>query len=145
VSAIDHPLFQSPTKSLWVYAFFLGPLSQGLNTPLKFKPAGSSHVIALFSLSSPPTIIRRIALVIINALKGITLRWARADIRNKVFKIAPSLADCNSASAVMMVRGVLGVMTSLAHGSPRAVFRRLVFVELGEPVCSESRRLNLSM
>lgn len=91
--------------------------------PAKHDDPGRSHVSVVRTWGAPSAIVRAVALVVIDAIKSVSLR-ARRHVLNKIpERVAPSLAHLNTSSAVIPEGDVLGVMATLDHLSPRPVQR----------------------
>lgn len=77
----------------------------------------------LFYCGGPDTIVRRVALVIINAMNAVLWRWALPYVCQKSGEVIhPSFADRDPPSAVIFPCRRVLIQTALLHRTPRLVF-----------------------
>jgi hypothetical protein len=87
--------------------------------------AWSSLITSLLGRCRPSTISRLVAAVVVYAIDRMKRRWASAHVGKKgIVRIAPTLADGDSASAVVAELLMRGQQAPLPQAAPRCVLWR---------------------
>lgn len=82
-------------------------------------------VVGLFDSCRPPTVLRAVRTVIVNAVNG-AFRWARPHIAQKGREVMqPALAYCDAPSAIVSVMRHVRVGASRLHGLPNSILASL--------------------
>lgn len=79
-------------------------------------------IAGLLSSGLPPTILWSVRTVVVDASKRSSV-WFPPHVCEEVFKLIPSLAALDSASAVVLPVVASGVCCALPHSVPGVVFR----------------------
>lgn len=91
---------------------------------------GEEHVVTfvpgLLSWCRPATIVRLIALVVIDPLDG-GLAWRFAHVGKEILEAAPALTEANPAAAVACEVDMLGILAAILDVQPNAVDPRAGF------------------
>jgi hypothetical protein len=109
---------QSHDESVGSYAVFPSPVrsrSSVVNTCL-------ASVAPLLFRGSPAAIARLVVAIVIDAIKGMIVRWTGAHVGVEVLKRQPTLADLNASTSVSLVPLGFRVVASLPHGGPSHPF-----------------------
>lgn len=136
------PCPQSRSQGGELHAPFPCPNRLRLHATIESQARRYPHVVALFALSGPLTVIRRIPPVIIDSFKGVFRGRLSAHVCDEVLKRGPSIGDRNTSRPVMLVRRVVRVLASLAHRLPSNIFRWLMFPEVRKAVLGKTRYLD---
>jgi hypothetical protein len=96
------PFVISPNQGIARDAQFNGPLGQREGFTIKGNELAVAPIVALFNFCSPPTIFRRIAPIVVNAVQRFSGLW-KAHIVQKVFKYLPSVTKPYTATSVVFV------------------------------------------
>ena len=86
-----------------------------------------SFVSGLFFNCRPSTIFRRIGTIVINTVNGMLCRWFQSHISKEIFKLKPSIANCNSSSSIEVIIGGVWIDAALPHSAPCPPFRSFTF------------------
>lgn len=93
--------------------------------PAENNHASRSHVPAVLAGRAPRAILKAVAIVVVDAIKGVALR-ARWHVLNKVpERVSPSLTDTNPAPTVIVEPNVPWVVATIDHHHPSSVKRML--------------------
>lgn len=105
----------------------VGPLSKAHRLTVKSQQSASSSIPGLRLSGSPPAIVLVIVAFVVDPINRMLRRRARSHVLiERRERISPSLADSDSASAVVDELLSLWVVTPLNHVGPRIVFGALV-------------------
>lgn len=80
-----------------------------------------SSVFIIFRSGSPLAVLGGISKFVIDPFYGKFWGWPFSHIGNKVVKIIPSLANIDTASAVVMKRMVVWIFTTISHRTPNFI------------------------
>ena len=112
-----------------------GPVLQALTLAVDCVKNRVSSVYHLFSTGTPLDVRRFVVPIVVNPVNGKLVIRSFSDIIDKVLeRVAPSVAHTYSSSAIVRVRFILGVITSLLHGHPRLIYRAVLFPVFSMPM-----------
>jgi hypothetical protein len=97
--------------------------------PVVFIFDGISAVEHLFFFGCPPTVLRAVALVVVDPVDGHS-GWALPHVGKKVFKGLPPVANSYSPPSVVTEAFDIGVFTPLPHPAPNIVCARVALTVL---------------
>ncbi len=101
------------------------PFSKRMRLGTNRDHAIRAHVVRLFSPGGPSTILRAIALTVVDAIEALSF-WFRAQIGKEDKEIsAPCRTDRDASAPIIGVRRVIGIVTSLYHAKPNIKYQRL--------------------
>lgn len=125
--SLDRPTSFNPKKDSDLRdRYFLGPFRNRQTFTLKLKNVVAATVICLCHRSSPPAIIGRIPLVVINAIYRIFWPWFWPHVMHELFKaISPSVTNCYAAAAIVFVSGDIRIFTAVYDGCPYSILWRV--------------------
>jgi hypothetical protein len=83
-----------------------------------------STMSSLFLHSSPLAIVWRVVSIVVDAINGQTRVWLTAHVDEKVSKVAPSLANLNAPTAIVLILIKGRIITAIADFLPCSIFRR---------------------
>ena len=98
--------------------------NRGETAPRGIDPAVTPGVPRLHDSRCPAAVSRLIAAIVVNAFQRHSAGRARTNVENEVLKIAPSLTDTNSSTAIPRIGFVIRVCASLIHSEPNPIFLR---------------------
>lgn len=115
---------QSKTECPWVHSHLSCPLNdwQSFTVERDQMQLWATAVLGLLAGCRPSAVFFAIWAVVINSIKRLT-RWTCPHVFKEICKTRPAFTYCNSASAVILVVGIIGVVTALFQGVPHPVFR----------------------
>lgn len=126
------PHINTTQQRLASYAYLLTPLSKCLLLTVPFKEYAVASVVALSSASSPSAINEFIVAVYVNAIDRMKVARTASHIDQEVGEgIKPSFADDNSTSSVSLVCGVIWVIATASHVTPRRIFHAVAIAVSG--------------
>lgn len=100
------------------------PVGNGLRYSVEGNLSCSSSVSKLVGTGCPSAVVRRVTLVVIDALKRV-FGWARSHIGvERLKRVSPAVAHRDTSAAVVCERGSLRAIASAASHHPTVVFRR---------------------
>jgi hypothetical protein len=134
------PIAQTKMYNTGVYIQFVCPFCNALHLAIEGKhPIRALVAILLFSRD--PTAVRlAVTLAVVFSVNAVALGRSRPHVFQESLKAVPSLADCDSATAVARKGRAIGIGAPLNHSCPNAVFRGFTLAMRGEPL---ARQLNL--
>ena len=115
----------------------LAPIAGRLRSALVFKKLASlkdalflvpSLVVVLLNRRGPSAVLRRVARIVIDAIKAMAVTRSAAHVRQEVLVQAPSFANGDAAPSVVNVVSVIPVVAAAQHRGPRSVLRTLLAV-----------------
>lgn len=86
----------------------------------------SSSIKALLRNRGPPTILRRVTLVVVNAIQTTRFGRLQPHIVGEILKFTPALADVYTSRPIMFIGWIIWVATSLFQANP-CVIQRVCF------------------
>lgn len=97
------------------------------NTVRRFGVA--SFVALLLRACAPPTVVRLVVAVVIDAVKGVLWRWPSPHVGQKILVgVPPSIAHSDASASVVWIRFQARIEASAKHADP--------CLEFGRPVAS---------
>jgi hypothetical protein len=111
-------------------AQFSGPLGDCQLLAIPLNPVRDSSVAVLLEHVSPFAVPRKVARIVVAALKGLSRR-ARPHVGQERKEVIPARVEAQSASAVAWKLLMVGVRATRTKLSPRAVFLGLTQPVLG--------------
>lgn len=130
----DRPVcLESPSDQIAISSETFRPLRISQSFSVVGNVAISSSIIGLLRSCGPAAIIRGIRAVIVFSVNGATTFWRKSHIGKKVFEIMPSLADCYSPCAVILISMAFRIVAALHNVLPSVKNRR--FCESVRGVC----------
>ena len=101
----------------------LSPLSQWSCRAVALNHAGVALVSRLFAWACPSTVLRKVAVVVVNAINGVLRSWGVAHVGKERLKtVEPSATNSDSSTSVSRVVGVCGFVAAPNHERPSVVF-----------------------
>ena len=101
------------------------PLRNGSGLAFQCGEERLSGVAGLLLGCGPTAIVRRVTLIVVDAIKRVTFR-NRPHIREEVLKgVSPTVADGYAPSAVLIKAGIVGIVATSDHSTPAAKFERV--------------------
>ncbi len=123
--SLKRPVFKTQKKCVNRNTQRSGPVFSALSFPVPCNHSCSSGVAFLNVRSFPRTVFRRITQIVITALNGMFIRWARPHVLIEVYeRMPPSLTYFYSATSIVAINFTVRIVTALKHPSPYAIFRR---------------------
>lgn len=120
---ISMPFSQAPGQGRAFKSILVGPLTQRLGNAIHSDLACFARVISLLTLGCPPTIFRRIPLIIVTSFQSVMGRWARTHISKELSKVMPSWHDKDTSTSITSIKGLLRNIATTHHGFPYTIFR----------------------
>lgn len=119
--------FQTTEETGMGNARFAFPLSHCLFFAESLQASIISFIICLGNPKFPDAIIRRVALVIINALDSMGICWAPSHIFKEQGKVIPASTYCNTPAVVItkIFHTLRVISTSFPHRFPYRIFRQM--------------------
>lgn len=123
------------TQRGWLNADQFGQLIDGHECAVEPDQSDAfdnlTSVSPLFDIRRPSTIVWTVTLLIVNALNR-ALRWTRSHVGDEIIERLPTLANRDSAPAIVGVIGGIWVTAALFHTGPTRVFARLAHAVLAK-------------
>ena len=123
-SVLVRPLGHSePTMNrIWSDMVFIAPLSQGLRNPVDGEHRRLARVSSLFGSRGPATVLREVALAVVDAIYAVLRAWPWSHVREEVFKVVPPLAYRDAPVLVQSNVFWPGSEATVSHLAPDLVF-----------------------
>lgn len=118
------------------------PLGRSESFPAKRDVNVSAGIVVLGFSPSPATVFWFVVIVAIEAIKGVSFRGTRPHVSVEgIERVKPSLANCDTSTAVPPIVVMLRVIASTFHGLPRLIFGeiRREFTVLSRPTLTATR------
>lgn len=131
-SVTPSALNSSIADSFRVDAGNLRPLRDSMSPAFISDPAVSPHIRRLYVSCCPTHVPLRIVTIIVNTIQSMISGRTRADVIQKVFERVKQ--NLNAATAVISVRGIVGIPTSILRGVIHIILRAMA-----QFVCGQSR------
>jgi hypothetical protein len=113
------PVYQSALGD----AKFSGPLTNCLCSAIESDRLTAAAIVILLGACRPSAIVRCVVAIGVDAINGMMRTWSAAHIGKEVLKtVLPSVANSNTAAAIIGVPDVRWGIASGFHGNPRAIF-----------------------
>ena len=114
-------VLNSMVDALVRYASDFSPFDGCQLPPVMFKKNYAALIPLLFFRGSPRAVIWRIWSVIVFAINRVSFAWRDTHVCKKVFKRTPSLANKNSAPAIVRIVSARLIFAPLTHHVPSVV------------------------
>lgn len=102
------------------------PISEAVSFAVVGEESRLSSVLSLFQLRCPAAVVLFVVAIAIFPVDRSLCKWLRSHILKEVDKrIEPPLADCDPATAVVVIFAIASVVASSLHLLPGRVFGRL--------------------
>ncbi len=130
--ALDTPaLPESCEEGHAVNADSFRPFGYAQCLSVKGEASNPSRVTGLFGSCCPTAILRRIGPIIVDSVNAMLRRRSRPHVFKECLEaIAPTVADGNSATAIIAIVGCFRIETAGMHGSPCAVLGSFLLATL---------------
>lgn len=120
------------------YSKLFCPILEDHGFPLICDSDIATVMSRLFSPCCPHTVVGTVITVIIQAINSMLRGWPRPHICEKVRKTIsakPSLADADTTPAIVLIRNVIRIATTLSHSAPRRELRSAGLSMSSMPFC----------
>lgn len=123
---------KAPTNCLLRYPCDLSPFCHPQAFSVPCQETAGSFISCLLFCGRPATVLRRVALVVLDAVNRVMRAWTRAHVfEERLEGIFPARAHRNAATAVVAPAGIIEIIATLDHGSPSSILTALVHSVLG--------------
>lgn len=120
-NAVNEPsLIYSGEQSGGVDPTAFAPLGERQRLAVVGQTKIRSNVSSLLNLRSPSAVLGSVGAVVVDAVEAVSRSWTRSHVGVEVLEGPPSLADRDPATSIT---SILGVLATILHRDPSAVFR----------------------
>ena len=119
---LDCPsVLDSGNNRVWLDSCLIRPLAEIHRFALELYQSRIAAIFHLFRSCCPPTIVRRIWAIIIDAFNRMLWTWRLSHIQKKAIEIKPSITDEYASSAISCKSFVFWVKASFFHILPSVI------------------------
>jgi hypothetical protein len=119
------------------YSDFFGPCRNALRSPIERQQSIVAFIAILLFPCRPSHVARLVVAIVFNALKCVLRRRPRSHVGVEVLKRQPPIADCDSATSVVIVGRVSCGAAACKNMAPHSVLRGI-----SHAVCHAGRHSN---
>ena len=115
------PIVNPAVDSANSYPCLSHPVGFCFGNTVKRDHSARPPIVGLSCFGFPLAITRLVIAIIVDSFNAMFQGWSVAHISNKVFKLAPSLADFYTSASIAIKRFIVRVCASCFHSRPRII------------------------